>query len=463
MQLQEKMQSKGFSSGDSFKTTSVLNPQEAAIFASTHLSKQKIADMQNNVAQLKETLKKAAERKQAEVKKEEESATPGTSMLPEEIEEKKSLTFEYIPGPPIGGRRVRKAFDFVEKGTFEKQAQKERLQAKLSELQNSISTAAKQTGISSAVRLALVTPASAEVSDDLPDIEWWDRVLLNDAQNYNEIPSPTLPPNERYVNTVTNLIEHPVQLKPPNAALEKVCIKTHLTKKEMKRLRRMNRREAQREEQEKIRLGLMPVPEPKVKMANLMRVLGNEAIQDPTKMEAFARKQEEERLKKHLDANAERKLTKEQKADKKTRKIMEDTSVVVYVAVYKILSLANPSKRFKALINAKQLQMTGLAVSVDDMNVIVVEGGPKQQRHYKQLMLNRINWGEELVGQKKGVAKEEDEGQRNECTLVWEGTVPKREFTYEPKLQTATDHRSAREVFAKYNVPHYWDYCFSLE
>lgn len=80
--------------------------------------------------------------------------------------------------------------------------------------------------------------------------------------------------------------------------------------------------------------------------------------------------------------------------------------------------MSNPAKKFKVLVNAKQLQMTGIVVSVEDMNVVVVEGGPKQQRHYKKLMLNRINWGEELVGQKKGVAKEEDEGQRNECTLV---------------------------------------------
>lgn len=85
-------------------------------------------------------------------------------------------------GLSLGARRVRKAFNFVEKGTYEMQAAKERIQAKLSKLQNTISTAAKQTGISSAVRLAIVTPAAAEVSDDLPDIEWWDRVLLNDAQ-----------------------------------------------------------------------------------------------------------------------------------------------------------------------------------------------------------------------------------------------------------------------------------------
>jgi U4/U6 small nuclear ribonucleoprotein PRP3 len=105
--------------------------------------------------------------------------------------------------------------------------------------------------------------------------------------------------------------------------------------------------------------------------------------------------------------------------------------------------------------------MTGILVSVEDMHVIVVEGGPKQQRQYKKLMLNRINWGEELVGQRKGVAKEEDEGQRNECTLIWEGTVPKREFNTEPKIQVASDHRAAREIFSQHNVAHYWDHCFS--
>ena len=37
------------------------------------------------------------------------------------------------------------------------------------------------------------------------------------------------------------------------------------------------------------RLGLVQPDEPKVKMSNLMRVLGNEAIQDPTKVKAHVR------------------------------------------------------------------------------------------------------------------------------------------------------------------------------
>ena len=39
------------------------------------------------------------------------------------------------------------------------------------------------------------------------------------------------------------------------------------------------------------RLGLIPPDEPKVKMSNLMRVLGNEQVLDPTKVEAQVRAQ----------------------------------------------------------------------------------------------------------------------------------------------------------------------------
>jgi U4/U6 small nuclear ribonucleoprotein PRP3 len=70
-----------------------------------------------------------------------------------------------------------------------------------------------------------------------------------------------------------------------------------LTKLERKKLRRQTRNEAQKETQEKIRLGLQPPPEPKVRMANLMRVLGNEAVQDPTKVEAHVRAQMAKRQK----------------------------------------------------------------------------------------------------------------------------------------------------------------------
>lgn len=162
-------------------------------------------------------------------------------------------------------------------------------------------------------------------------------------------------------------------------------------------MRRQNRREAWKEKQEKIRLGLDPPPEPKVKMSNMMRVLGTQAVQDPTKIEAHVREQMAKRQKVHEEANAARKLTGEQKKQKKVKKIKEDTTLGVNVAVYRVLNLTNQSKKFKVETNAKQLLMTGVIVLYRNINVVLVEGGPKQQKKFKRLMLHRIKWGEELA------------------------------------------------------------------
>lgn len=66
-----------------------------------------------------------------------------------------------------------------------------------------------------------------------------------------------------------------------------------------------------------------------------MRVLGQEAIQDPTQIEAKVRKEMEERQAEHEKANETRKLTKEEKRDKTIAKLKEDTSQMAHVTVYK--------------------------------------------------------------------------------------------------------------------------------
>ena len=45
---------------------------------------------------------------------------------------------------------------------------------------------------------------------------------------------------------------------------------------------------------------------------------------------------------------------------------------------------------------------------------MVVEGGPKQQKKYKQLMLNRIKWSEDTYTDKDGTEHQ------NKAELVWE-------------------------------------------
>ena len=46
--------------------------------------------------------------------------------------------------------------------------------------------------------------------------------------------------------------------------------------------------------------------------------------------------------------------------------------------------LTNGSHKFKVEMNAKQLNMTGTVVLFKDVNVVVVEGGPKQMKKYKK-------------------------------------------------------------------------------
>ncbi len=83
----------------------------------------------------------------------------------------------------------------------------------------------------------------------------------------------------------------------------------------------------------------------------------------------------------------------------------------------RVKSLSNPSKRFKVETNAKQLYMTGCVVTYEDVNVVVVEGGPKAQKKYRQLMMSRIKWDEESYTDKDGSERD------NCCELVWEASI----------------------------------------
>uniref|UniRef100_A0A914KZV2 U4/U6 small nuclear ribonucleoprotein Prp3 n=1 Tax=Meloidogyne incognita TaxID=6306 RepID=A0A914KZV2_MELIC len=509
MQIQERMKGLGLplhqlsAKSDKFNET-VLRPDEAIAFAQLHMEKvQRLNEMKTKLAKslsnvnvktpslvlesmasdnkwgiLSEQQSKLKPVKKEEANYEEKNAQT-TPILKKTIEaEPDSST-----GPVVDFQdprlylkpalRKRRHFDFKQPGEYEKMAKMQRSKAKLEKLQSEIEKAAKQTGISSAVKLAIVTPSGlpeTSTGEYIPEVEWWDEVVLGNGKRYENIPSVVdIAPLDRYADTITDLVEHPIQLKPPDEPLQPQYLKASLTKKERKKLRRQNRREAIKEKTEKIRLGLDKPPEPKLKISNLMRVLGTDAIQDPTKMEAVVRKQMAEREQKHIDENRSRKLTREEKASKAIRKVAEDTSLAVHVAVYKVKSLANPAKKFKVLMNAKQLQMTGTIIQLEDINVIIVEGGPKQQKFYKNLMLNRIKWSEEIAGQRhvrKGAQLDEDsqqsnQGKLNECTLVWEGIVQKRAFNGEPRFIQVSNHKQAREVLDKYGVAHYWDLCYA--
>ncbi|CAH0403979.1 unnamed protein product [Chilo suppressalis] len=372
--------------------------------------------------------------------------------------------------------RLKRQLRFHEPGKFRQLAERLRMKAQLEKLQNEISQIARKTGISSATKLALLA-SDAPDSDRVPDIEWWDSVILmtpeeREAKRRQSSASGTddRTPAQRVLacNTgdddivdnlnlaaVTNLVEHPQQLRPPTEPLKPTYMPVFLTKKERKKLRRQSRREAWKEEQEKVRLGLEAPPEPKLRISNLMRALGTEAVQDPTAIEAKVREQIAKRQKTHVEANKARALTKEQKREKVDRKLREDTTTGVHVAVYRIQDLFEcASAKFKVEVNAQQLHMTGVVVLHRGCCVVAVEGGPKQQAKYKRLMLHRIKWEEDTV--------KDTEGQDvpNSCHLVWEGITKQRSFG-DIKFKVMPTEKQARELFQKHGVEHYWDLAYS--
>uniref|UniRef100_A0A669C4R5 U4/U6 small nuclear ribonucleoprotein Prp3 n=1 Tax=Oreochromis niloticus TaxID=8128 RepID=A0A669C4R5_ORENI len=356
-----------------------------------------------------------------------------------------------VPVPPA--QRARRTFKFHDQGRFEKIAQRIRTKAQLERLQNEIAQAAKKTGIQASTKLALIAPKKEIGEGQVPNIEWWDSFILPSNIDIN----PDTKFEELELFGVTSLVEHPAQMSPPVDTDKPVTLGVYLTKKEQKKLRRQTRREGQKELQEKVRLGLMPPPEPKVRISNLMRVLGTEAVQDPTKVEAHVRAQMAKRQKAHEEANAARKLTAEQRKEKKVKKLKEDLTNGVHIAVYRIRNLQNPSKKFKVEANANQLYLTGTVVLHKDVNIVVVEGGPKSQKKFKRLMMHRIKWEEHNSKRDDG---DDDTKRNNKCWLIWEGTAKERSYG-EIKFKQCPTESMAREHFKKHGTEHYWDLALS--
>lgn len=371
-----------------------------------------------------------------------------------------------------GQPRKRRGLNFHEPGTFVAQGDQLRKKAKLEALQRKIAANAAKVGITDAAKLASLTTTKldekktnkVEVEDkeeQVPEIEWWDREIIGQnslEQVITKLVNGIVKPEELF-HGITNLIEHPAVNESPSCDLSTVQIPMFLTAKERKKQRRLSRRNQELEKQEKIKLGLIPKPEPKLKRSSIMYALGDEAITNPSLAEQLVRDQEEKRLKAHLEHNQSKKLTIEEKRAKKLRKIQEDLTVTgVWVSVYKILSLSKQSKKLKIIEQkAKELTMTGAICLSKDINLVLVEGGPKQQRKFKQLILNRIKWNEDAL-----VDQDDSKSHTiNRCLLVWEGQVNKRSFAF-LKTKQFTEKTAARAFFRDFNVEHYWDLAYKM-
>ena len=222
--------------------------------------------------------------------------------------------------------------------------------------------------------------------------------------------------------------------------------------------------------------------------------MGANAIRDPTAAESIARAQMWKRKMKHELHNAEKQLTAEQRREKKRRKLQEDTSKEVHVAIFVVYNLFGGLNRAKICLNAQQRNLTGGLLMLNtgwhedsagkmeedeingldavtmkgdgmkgedtkkgikgwdgmksgrdqhgqlSLNMVVVEGGPKGISKYTRLLMHRIDWN----------------GNRANCQKIWTGTVAKRSFQmfHQRAMPTESD---LKKFLKMHNVQSYFD------
>lgn len=229
-------------------------------------------------------------------------------------------------------------------------------------------------------------------------------------------------------------------------------------------------------------MGLIPPDPPKVRMANMVRVLTNEAVQDPTKLEARIRREVQSRRNEHEKANLERKLTAEQRAEKLEQKRLEDERKGLFAVLFRVKKLSDPSHQFKVSKNALQNGLRGICIINPNVSVVYVEGGSKGIKHYTRLLEHRVDWTQgarrrDEDGNEEGEDEDGEDGEGkamattsstavdmdgnaisledNRCDVLWQGLIAEHAFHGFKTVRAPTDNLAREQLGSK--LAGYWD------
>jgi U4/U6 small nuclear ribonucleoprotein PRP3 len=234
--------------------------------------------------------------------------------------------FEGVP-KERAGRSIR----FNPKGKYVAMGDQLRQEAKLEALKQRIAASALKAGLDNdtlGIEKAIKRPPPAAC-------EWWDEALLP-HKTYDDLAFGLEGMYIRNTDSpITLYIQHPIPIPAPQDKNAVALKPMMLTKKEQKKMRKLRRASELQDKRDRIRMGLLPPDAPKVRLANLMKVLTSDAVQDPTRVEARVRREVAQRKHGHEKMNAERKLTDDQRRDKIETKKVEEEKKGIYGAVFK--------------------------------------------------------------------------------------------------------------------------------
>lgn len=374
--------------------------------------------------------------------------------------------------------RTGRTFRFNPKGKYVALGNQMRQENQLEDLKQRIAESARKAGLDGEMGVEKAIKRAGP-----PKAEWWDEALLPN-QTYDDLSLGMDKLNIRTHNSpITIYIQHPIPIPAPGDKNKTTLKPLMLTTKEQKKMRKLKRASELQDKRDRIRMGLLPPDPPKVGLKNLMKVLTSDAIQDPTRVEARVRREVAMRRHTHEKMNAERKLTDEQRREKREIKKAEQEKKGMFGAVFKVKVLSDPAHQFKVRKNAEQLSLTGVIIFNPQFSMVYVEGSAKAIKSYKRLMMHRIAWkeaarprGAEDIVLENGESEAEDNSshvpptpfdnaeddenvemslENNECFLIWEGQLRDRSFNSFKGHNSPTD-RDAKEILGE-KLRGYWD------
>ncbi|ORM41401.1 U4/U6 small nuclear ribonucleoprotein Prp3 [Babesia sp. Xinjiang] len=302
--------------------------------------------------------------------------------------------------------------------------------------------------------------------DDEPWIEWWDRgiILLKTGEdpfktaNAKKHQTLDIEPEQCVINEkkFNNYIEHPCKIDGKKKK-SKDAPAMILTKKERKKLRRRKREEKFKAIQDKIRVGLLPPPAPKLKLSNLLRVLKDQSVADPSRVEKQVREQMEERLLNHERRNEERKLTPEQRSKKHAKKWQVGKNEEIEAALFTLKSLTNPKLLFKVDVNAQQFHLTGCCIVASHAPcIVVVEGSKLSVKRYIKLLMRRIKWEDNETPAEVEADLPSVTPHGSFCKQIWTGSVKRRNFSHWSVTFAECDEEIT-EALRPFKALHYYE------
>ena len=342
----------------------------------------------------------------------------------------------------------------------------------------------------------------------VPDYEPWDKELLEiifsneknkdllnnysiiSEEELNSIIQAKLSTNDSKLLDLISYTQHPTpQINFAKDKEDSTNLQFVLTKKEKRSLKKVYHEQKRKDEQEKIKLGLMKPKEKKLKYSNMIQLFSNASFSNPSQIYQKVQNSYKERENRMLEENAKNTLTKEQKKIKFKEKIDKDQEKGLYGYFFKINKIydVENNNRFNSWMKifCKKYKISGFLFNFfkQNENFAYLEGGQKALNKIQKRIGNKLkiqqnnlkkreeekknkekneneenkdkvnNIKKEIIEVKKSNNEDNNTNKDYSCVLKWKGIIKKKNF-YHFQVLIKKNYQELLEFFEDNNLIH---------